>query len=85
MSNQKVLPSVITDDNQDHSNKINIPFKKGVCNACAEIEKNTNKPIGKKENLNLINSWKNTDPEMVLMIVLYQDLEAKILFFRHRY
>ena len=27
MSNQKVLPSIVTDDNKDHSNKVNIPFK----------------------------------------------------------
>ena len=26
MSNQKVLPSVVTDDSKDHTNKINIPF-----------------------------------------------------------
>ena len=39
MSNQKVLPSVVTDDSKDHANKINIPFKNGICNACTEIEK----------------------------------------------
>ena len=39
MSNQKVLPSVLTEDTKDHSNKNNIPFKNGICNACTEIEK----------------------------------------------
>ena len=39
MSNQKVLPSVVTDDNIEHSNKANIPFENGICNACTEVEK----------------------------------------------
>ena len=39
MSNQKVLPSVLTEDTKDHSNKRNIPFKNGICNACTEVEK----------------------------------------------
>ena len=30
MSNQKVLPSVLTDDTKDHSNRHNIPFKNEI-------------------------------------------------------
>ena len=40
MSNQKVLPSVLIEDNTDHTNKDRLGFKDGVCDACIEVEKN---------------------------------------------
>jgi len=42
MSNQKVLPTVVSDDDKNHSNKKNIPFNNGVCNACTEVQKKYN-------------------------------------------
>ena len=51
MSNQKVLPSVVTDDSIDHSNKKNIPFKNGVCNACTEIQKKYNETDWKEREV----------------------------------
>ena len=55
MSNQKVLPSVLTSDTASHENRSNISFVDGVCAACIEVEKNTPQLIGLRENLNLIN------------------------------
>ena len=39
MSNQKVLPSVLTSDTASHENRSNISFVDGVCAACIEVEK----------------------------------------------
>jgi len=42
MSNQKVLPSVVTEDDEGHSNRNNLGFKGGICDACLEVEKKYN-------------------------------------------
>ena len=39
-SNQKVVPSKIVEDDQNHSNRIFLRFgKDGVCSACEAVEK----------------------------------------------
>ena len=45
MSNQKVLSSQPLDDLKDHSNKVNLKFKDGVCLGCIEVEKKYDKQI----------------------------------------
>ena len=45
MSNQKVLPSVLIEDDTDHTNKDRLGFKDGVCDACIEVEKKYNGSI----------------------------------------
>lgn len=45
MSNQKVISSQPLDDVKDHSNKVNLDFKDGICVACLEVNKKYNKHI----------------------------------------
>ncbi|MAL65519.1 MAG: LPS biosynthesis protein PseA [Candidatus Marinimicrobia bacterium] len=62
MSNQKVLPSIVTDDNKDHSNKVNIPFKNSICNACVEVEKKYKKIDWKEREIkfkNFLNKYRS--------------------------
>ena len=54
MSNQKVLPSVLTSDTS-HENRSNISFVDGVCAACIEVKKKYTTTDWAKRNLNLIN------------------------------
>lgn len=45
MSNQKVLSSQPLEDVKDHSNKVNLSFKDGICFGCLEVEKKYNNHI----------------------------------------
>lgn len=45
MSNQKVLSSQPLEDVKDHSNKVNLSFKNGICVGCLEVEKKYNNHI----------------------------------------
>ena len=49
MSNQKILSSQPIDDVKDHSNRVKLDFKDGVCVACLEVEKKYNQTIDWKQ------------------------------------
>ena len=53
MSNQKVIPSVMTADVPSHENRSNIRFKEGICSACLEIDKKFTSTDWKKREFEL--------------------------------
>ena len=57
MSNQKILSSQPIDDVKDHSNRVKLDFKDGICVACLEVEKKYNKTINWKQREKELNKF----------------------------